>query len=85
MTLLRWEKESFGSWVAYRRAEKVGHVIPRGDGTVVYEITAARVRYPITGYGEVESIDSGKLALERAWRNWLDAFGLKPINDTDPN
>lgn len=82
---LRWEKQNTGqreSWWAYSGElviGMVGYMDPQyqGDeGPVYYKQTEIRMKYIGKGSGRVNSISSGKRAIERGWRQWLTAAGL---------
>lgn len=74
---LRWEKYKDGrSWFAYSGKLTIGMVVRRDDGTIGYSVTGVPMRWIGKGYGDVSSISSGKRAVERAWRQWLEAAGL---------
>lgn len=77
MSGLEWKKQTDRSWWAMRDQHVVGFVVEREPGDVVYQIRAMHTKWICKGYGEVKSIQTGKRAIERAWRDWLDAFGLR--------
>ncbi len=76
---LRWEKQPSvrgESWFAYSGKLMIGMVIERDDRTIGYTIQGVRMKWIGKGYGDVSSIQSGKRAIERGWRQWLTAAGL---------
>jgi hypothetical protein len=75
---LRWEKQRDGTWFAYSGRLTIGMVVDRMDGTIGYTVTGIHVKWIAKGYGDVSSIASGKRAVDRAWRQWLEAAGFVP-------
>ncbi|CAM3838493.1 hypothetical protein G6L26_009505 [Agrobacterium radiobacter] len=76
---LRWEKQPSvrgESWFAYSGKLVIGMVVERDDRTIGYTMHAVHMKWIGKGYGEVASIQSGKRAIERGWRQWLTAAGL---------
>lgn len=76
---LRWSIDRDGDTVAaYTGSIRVGTVIARTDGSVVWQIDAVSMRWIAKGFGETTSIAAGKRALARAWSKWLVRSGLEP-------
>lgn len=73
---LRWEMKRNGSWWAHSGKLIIGYVTVRMDGTVGYSVTAVSTKYVTKGYGTVKTVKYGKRAVERAWRQWLEAAGI---------
>lgn len=75
---VRWErqfKNSDSLW-AYSGAGEIGFVVPRDDGSVVWQINGVSMRWIGKGRGETRSIRTAKIALERNWNKWLKTFNL---------
>jgi hypothetical protein len=76
---LTWVKSrQFETWEAEQNGRRVGAVIPRDDGSVVWKIDAVHMKWIAKGYGESKSVSAAKRALSRAWKIWLEHFGLAP-------
>ena len=80
---LRWEKQKGDAWVAYSGKLVIGMVVNRLDGTIGYTVNGVPMKWIGKGYGDVKSIASGKRAVERAWRQWLEAADLVPPKGAD--
>lgn len=79
MTAIRWIKDTSlrECWHAMSGDLEIGHVLRRSiDGQVVYKVDAVSTRWITKGHGEVASIASGKRAIARAWKEWLQLAGL---------
>ncbi len=73
---LRWVQRYDYAWFAYSGSLHVAMVVHRDDGTFHYNVDAVRMKWIGKGYGDTSSIKTAKRAVERAWRQWLEAAGL---------
>lgn len=78
---LRWNRDfkNSDSEFAYCGDGMVGMVVPRDDGSVVWQIDAVSMRYIGKGYGETRSVKTAKIALQRNWDRWLKLFELDRV------
>lgn len=77
MTPLRWDMDQAGNWLAYSGEIMVGMVIHRFDGRIVWDATnAVHMKWTSKGGGIAMTVDTGKMAVERAWKAWLVRAGL---------
>lgn len=82
--LLRWEAGAYGGLTAYRGSLYAGSVIPRDDGVVVYNVLGIDVKWITKGRGEVKSVRTAKMAVERAWSEWMKRAGLAARERSEP-
>ena len=73
---LTWERRGDQVYTASHGDMVFGTVLVRLDGSVYYYVDAVKTRWITKGNGAVGSIQSGKAAVERAWRTWLQHAGL---------
>lgn len=76
--MLTWERNENGRFYTAKLNDRiVGSVIDRGPGDVAWYVSAVHMKWVAKGDGESKSVPAAKRALARAWKSWLDAFGLK--------
>lgn len=82
--LLRWEAGPYGVLTAYRGSLYAGSVIPRDDGVVVYNVLGIDVKWITKGRGEVKSVRTAKMAVERAWLEWMKRADMAVVERSEP-
>lgn len=81
MGLLRWQPlQGMDGFEAKSGELTVGVVLRRSvDDQIVYDATyAVRMKWIHKTHGDVASFSSGKRAIERAWKRWLERAALRP-------
>lgn len=78
--VLRWERQENGAYFAYSGTVIVATVVEVTvrPGEVHWKMDGVAAKWITKPSGFTSSIARGRRAVNRGWRRWLDAAGLKP-------